>query len=215
MAKVKFPKKVEIGGYLVEVVHPYVFEDNTNLYGNFCSGTMTVFISGEENIDNQTLFGIFLHEFIHAIDSVYLGFVLSEDMVDSIARGLLQVFRTNDLNYLDITIDDVPDSLMIGGLVYNIIYPHVFIDHEFENTLSYVPKDLKEIRMADTFNNQEVADVTIRCGLLVGILYSIIEEYHGNSEERLPKGALIPLANGLYQFIKNTKLEERIKRWLN
>lgn len=214
MAKIRFPKKVEIGGFDVKVEYPSIYRDNESLSGNFNSATMSVKILEDPDIDDQVVVETFFHEFVHAVDYIYLGLVLSEDMTDSIARGLLSIFRFNDLDFLNITAYNMPESVMIGSSIYKIAFPYKFIDTGFENTVSYVPSNKCEIRLTDALHNFDVDDQVLRAGLIIGMVYAIIDEFHGSSEDRLPEGILAPLSNGLYQFIRNAKVEERITKWL-
>jgi hypothetical protein len=105
----KIPKRIKIGGCTYRVIMPYVFRDNESCLVGMCDTSLqeikiaTVNQYGEKRHE-EALEHTLMHEILHAVDFVYgceIGNKGSEceDIIDQLARGLLQVIRDNRLNF--------------------------------------------------------------------------------------------------------------------
>ena len=105
---VKIPGSIKVGGRNYEIICPYIFRDSQSvLYGLHDPSGQTIKIStkDEHGCDRhpESITHTFLHEILHAIDSVYFGGKLTvwehgEDAIDQLAEGLLYIFNDNDLD---------------------------------------------------------------------------------------------------------------------
>ena len=98
----KIPKKIKVGGLEYKVLQGYAFKE-TELMGQVSHSQTEIRLN---NIDpygvqypNQKKEECFVHEIIHAIDSVYNNNSLEEKTVDRLSQGLYQVLKDNKLYF--------------------------------------------------------------------------------------------------------------------
>ena len=103
----RIPKSLRIGGRTYRVIYPHSFDDMPKPLLGLCDNSKQVIrVSGLDSsgatLCDEAIVQTFLHEVIHAIDYVYGGAQVqrldnSEDIVDALAEGILQVFRDNKI----------------------------------------------------------------------------------------------------------------------
>lgn len=101
---INIPKTLKVGAHQYNVVFPYQFTERVDICGLCDDKLRRILVSeidgnGERRPDSDIL-GIFFHEVIHAIDSVYCGFQIGTEcgrdmLTESIAQGLAQVYIDN------------------------------------------------------------------------------------------------------------------------
>jgi hypothetical protein len=105
----KMPKTLRVGGRTYRVIYPHSFDDMPKPLLGLCDNSKQVIrVSGRDSsggtlCDEATL-QTFLHEVLHAIDYVYGGAQVnrlenSEEIIDALAEGIMQVFRDNKLDF--------------------------------------------------------------------------------------------------------------------
>jgi len=91
-------KSIKIGGFKYKIIHDYKFVerfdrsahcDNTSHEIRIGLGDM----SGRYKIDAKLQF--IMHEVLHAIDHIYNGTKLDEDIIQRLSQGMFQVMMDN------------------------------------------------------------------------------------------------------------------------
>ena len=98
----KIPKKLKIGGYIYEVIYPYIFKERTDRFGFTDVVHKKIYLrekdDGGEKFSESYLFEMLLHEILHAIDNTYnAGTEIDEEKIIRINKGLYQVLKDNNL----------------------------------------------------------------------------------------------------------------------
>ncbi len=96
----KIPNQVKVGGKHYQISYPYLFAEREDRLGQTNNHTNKIFIadqSGNKPIAIENIEETFFHEIIHAIDWVYNGGQLEEEVVSRLSEGLYQVLSDNNL----------------------------------------------------------------------------------------------------------------------
>ena len=216
MANLRLPKKVNVGGVAYKIVYPYDFVDDRSLLG-LCEWLEdTILLSGNmagKPIDKQTVIHTFIHELLHAIDFVYFGgeFVTEESdnyLIDTLAMGLLQVFRDNAIDLNSVT---MPEYIRIGGFDFKIIYPYDFLT---EGTLISTKVVNPSIKIAGGAIGIELTASVVKRQLLGGIIRAIGYVY-GISPKLYNEITTPQMAAGVFQVFTGIDMEGLIDKWIN
>lgn len=124
----ELPEIVYVGAVPYKVIFPFKFDVNPYDYiGLHCPYIAEIRISdisvGGRPICEQTLKETFLHEIVHAVDSIYCGGILEEDTVAKTSFNLFQILCENDFT------KDL-DKVKIGAFIFNIKTDCVFSDND-------------------------------------------------------------------------------------
>ena len=96
----KIPKKLKVGGRVFRIKHlHHSKEENWGLI-KYNSSEILLYRYGLkplEKMSKQNMEQTFIHELLHAIDSVYNSFGLGEKTTSRLAEGLYQVLKDNKL----------------------------------------------------------------------------------------------------------------------
>jgi len=96
----KIPAQIKIGGHIYQVVYPYVFKERFDRAGSTDGDACRILISNKCDgleMPQSRIEEIFIHEVLHAVDSIYNGGKLEEEDVKRLAEGLYQVLSDNNL----------------------------------------------------------------------------------------------------------------------
>jgi hypothetical protein len=217
MKEISLPKKIRVGGFIYDVIYPYVFNTTTNDIKGIHSTTsstikITKFANDKIIRSKEKIMETFLHEVIHAIDASYLGGRLEEDDVAAIAFGIFDVIRNNKFFIMK---EKIPKKFRVGGFVYSVIHNFKFTDSTTNDIFS-VEYDLLEIRFATIVDNEPHSLEFIRFLFLLGELYAIFNNYNvkffENAEDKLQ--LMHAFCSGVKQVFEDNKLEECIRRVL-
>ena len=105
----KIPKTLKVGGRTYTIVYPYKFDTSERVQLGFHEPFLQEIKLADINsngrkFNDQSVMHTFIHEVIHAIDTVYNNNRIQElgdkgeEIIDQLAEGLLQVVRDNDLD---------------------------------------------------------------------------------------------------------------------
>ncbi len=96
----KIPNQVKVGGMKYKVLKKYKFIE-TELAGQTIHTQneikLNYFNMNNQRFNQQKIDECFIHEIIHAIDCVYNGDKLQEEVVDRLSQGIYQVFTDNKI----------------------------------------------------------------------------------------------------------------------
>lgn len=96
----KLPKTVRVGAHEYDVVYPHTFKEVDGYMGLHDGLIRQILIADKDFCGNKRkltdIQKTFLHEVLHAVDTVYLKGRIGEEgdeekIIDSLAEGLLQV----------------------------------------------------------------------------------------------------------------------------
>ena len=217
MKEISLPKKIRVGGFIYDIIYPYVFNTTTNeMKGIHCTTSSTIKIAKFANDkiirSKEKIMETFLHETIHAIDTSYLGGRLEEDDIAAITYGIFDAIRNNKFFIMK---DKVPKKFRVGGFVYSVISNFKFIDSITDDIFS-VEYDLLEIRFSTKGENEHHSLEFIRFLVLLGQLYAIFHNYNvkffENEDDKLH--LMHSFCSGVKQAFEDNKLEECIRRVL-
>jgi hypothetical protein len=92
-------KEIKIGGHIFKVLCPYTFKESIATKGQCDSDLNEIRLKAIDgcgnNLAKSTLEVIFIHEILHAVDTVYNNDSLSGDAINHLAEGLYQVLKDN------------------------------------------------------------------------------------------------------------------------
>ena len=102
----KIKERIKIGGHIFRVEFPYSFMERTDLSGQCDVPLLTIRIAdvdgGGNRIPETRILQAFMHELIHAVDSIYCARRIRdktiddpERVIDALAEGLVQVLLEN------------------------------------------------------------------------------------------------------------------------
>jgi hypothetical protein len=146
------PAKVRVSCVDYDVIYPYTFSHASNsqkkLLGLHSPSEARIYMAEKYNgdiIPTGTLHRIFLHELIHAIDTIYVGGIVAslkdtEGMIDGIAEGFYQIICDNNLDFCNNW--KMPSKVKVGGVSYKVEKDYIFRDTEEEvsATLDHIHK---------------------------------------------------------------------------
>ena len=198
----KIPKKIKIGGHVYTVEFPHKFKDLDDRFAQHSYNHLSILITDTaydgDKRDDQWIVTSLLHEVIHAIDSIYIHKVLTEEYVEAMSFGLLQVFRDNKSTF-DILSNTkwIPKKLNILGYIYKIKYPYVFSEDE---SVFFVLKNSScEVLIDD--GQGKIHKSVLKCAMLDCIITAI--EYI--NKFNLDNIVETSLAQGLYQVLVDNR----------
>ena len=94
----KIPDKVKVGGKDYKIVWNDELLTNEGFNGLACHRELIIYlckIYRGDKLAKSNIEEVFLHEIIHAVDTVYNNHSLDEDTVDRLSQGLYQVLKDN------------------------------------------------------------------------------------------------------------------------
>ena len=97
----KIPKKIKIGGHMVTIRKMRQLQEPETIGQAFNSEDRIDLATHSEGkpISEAMRAVVLLHEIVHHINWVYCGARLSEEDIQAIGEGLLQVLRDNNLDF--------------------------------------------------------------------------------------------------------------------
>ena len=201
----RIPKKIKIGYHTYNVTYPFEFKDEDNLLGLHCGISGTIRVSKHKN--DQILRETLLHEVFHGIDAVYLGDVLSEEVITKISKAWFQVIKDNNL-YTD-NLEKFAKTIKIGPFKYKIL-----LDYEFNDTVTSLAGICDHEKLLIKIASKDrMDDYSPECmkAILCFTVFSAIKYCYCIEDETLEKIPDRVLGAGIYQVLRDNKLEELIK----
>ena len=202
------PKKVKIGCFDYKVVFPFKFDGcNSDCLG-LCKNVETTIYISNNNIAKQKVVVVFLHEIIHAIDSVYFHSIFSEKIIERLAETIYLLVLDNNIRFIDDKY--IPKKIRIGGLFYNVIHPSDFQGFE-DGTNSLGKHDKLTIHINRSRNN---GDRYIKSTFIYQIIHALINVYEiddMSDDGTFAGDSIYLLSNVIYQIFLDNNLEKVIK----
>lgn len=219
---VKIPKKLKVGGQVLDVVFPWVFKEDDAMVGLHENRECVIKVAGTyrgEQIPEARIKQTFIHETIHAIDFYYLCHILTgdESVIDRFASGWFNVIMNNDLN-LRSNKFELPKVLKVQDYLYEVVYPYEYLDM-YPAPLFSVDTNMCVVRFShehlkcsmDILKMNLVHSLNVIINCENDILATSKLANNGNIEA-LPKDVVIELlSNGLFQVIVDNDLEKVIR----
>lgn len=203
--KFKLPDKLKIGGFDYKVILKDRLKDNEKDIGLCICDSLEILIArynaGYEYSPSKIIQTL-LHEIFHAIDFVYCDEQLEESAVRKLETLWFAVLVDNNLY---INSNKFPNSIKILGQTYTIDYLHKY-ENGMESTLisARIP-DLKIL-----IDKNKVHDDIIKMRLLFCVTGILLSEVDFKEDEEF---STLAFSQGLYQVLKDNKLEAFIHRW--
>lgn len=219
MKKLRLPKKVKIGHVEYKIIYPYIFEysDTKECTGLHTPSNCTIKISREASDgrkrNNIRVLETFMHEILHAIDSVYMNDIFEENHVSRFSTCLTNFFLDNP--HWNISENTIPDYLEIGPYIYTIKYP--YNDDDFPD-ISYLGDNTGCIYyLKGSWHNNDINIDLVKANLMVLVLTSIDYEYVicAHEEEEVLEEVRETFAKGIIQVFKDNKLNKLINKQRN
>ena len=97
------PKKLKIGGHIYDVIYPYHYTERGDQFGDYDPIQKRIRIDDRDSYSHEirTESGVavtFLHEILHACDSITGNKVFTDEKVcEGISEALFQILRDNKL----------------------------------------------------------------------------------------------------------------------
>jgi len=205
----RIPKKIKVGPMRYKVLYPHTFIEDSSYFGlhDGCSSIIKISDTENDTIRNPLcIVETLLHECIHAIDFVFVGQKLEEKTVEKFSEHLLQVFVDNDINLYDN--DIMPETVIVSGFTYKVIFPHTFVDTA-DDIASSINRPKLKFYISGEENGEIHSNMFIKMNLFYMILCSILRLNCFNGGEI--DFDLKTLSVGLLQVFVENKLTELIK----
>lgn len=203
------PKEVKIGGskYKVKLINTFI-EQSKNLLGLSCVPQKEIIISKvfNDNIrDIRKIHESFLHECLHMVEFEW-NLDIDHPVLTQLSVGLYQVLVDNDLQFYKNT---VIKSIKVGGFRYKVIYPYTFVDTGITVQAFNPDSDSLEVKVTDIDYTGSKCSVEYVKQVLFGcIMYLINLTYNGEHWGDIEDNDLYTYSRGIYQLIKDNKLNE-------
>lgn len=95
----------------------------------------------------------------------------------------------------------IPKELKVGGRVYKVLYPHVFVETNFYGLANHVSNTISIAARGE--GGESVANENIEQTFLHELLHCVDVVYNNHD---LTEDVVTRLAEGLYQVLKDNKL---------
>lgn len=214
-SKLKFPKKLVVGGMTYKVKYPYAFVDSSEYLGLHSGIGGWIRVGNHKGRapgprDNQAVITVFLHEMLHAVDAVYGGEVLTEEEIDIFTRAIYQVLADNDLM---LTVSEMPTNVRICGADFAVINEYDYED--MPDATSHVDFDTYEMFIGKELNGIKFCEQFKKITFMYTLAHSILYMYMDNKgvRELTDKISIRSFSHGLYQVLRDNKIEELFKEW--
>jgi len=204
---IKFPKSIKVGGVTYNIILKDLNRDLTGVSG-LCKSPRAMIIIDEKNSD-QSLVEIFLHEIIHAIDFVYCGYILKELCVEKFTNALFQLIKNND----DFINGIIPESVMISGFKYDVVYPYDFDDIFEEDNISNLMTTCCDnndcfILLGDKLLGYDINKDIQVINFIYSMILAVIYRHSITEEDFNYELYLTQFANGIYQVFKDINIKK-------
>ncbi len=197
------PKKIKIGGFDYEIIFVERFVDNNDMNVGLCLSPRTcIYISEyskEYKLVKPKIIQTLLHEIFHAIDNIYCNSIFREEDVVLLESLWFHVLADNDLH---ISSEKMPSSIRVLGHTYEIIHNY---DFELDNSNSVGSCTNFFENKIYMSNNMDEGHIKVQ------ILSCITEIFINNGffNDNFPH---LPFSQGLYQVLKDNKLDVFIRK---
>ena len=218
--KVKFPKKIKVGGLIYTILYPHVFIDQPTYVGLHNGVASKIRIANtyqEYKRENQIMIETYLHELLHAVDFVYCGDTIDENILAVCARAWLQVLQDNELFLHS---DKIPKKVKIGCFIYKVKYPHSSVESN-KTVVASTSNDKLIISLDNNDGAEAFSPQFLKVALVNGISSAITCIYFNNSEnsnngenEDILKLKRTNFSHGLYQVLVDNKVDILIKKYM-
>ncbi|MBU0963287.1 MAG: hypothetical protein KKD48_05265 [Nanoarchaeota archaeon] len=204
--KSKIPKKIRVGGIDYTITLKNKFLDDDEHWGvckNDLAEIVLITDNDGEKIAGCTLLSNLFYELCHAIDRVYCGQTMSEANIEKISTFWFQMLSDN---YFFIENRTFPDKIRIIGMNYDVITNYKFDCVNSKPDIGIRIGTLEIRCSGDEDVNKEV--------LKRDLIMCITKQLVGNglfSDEEKEEFRMESFCSGLYQVLKDTKLNNLIK----
>lgn len=207
--KLRLPKKIKVGGtvYTIEVID---YDGDCADYAGMHEGLISR-IRLTHSIDGipkkePIILEVLLHEIIHAVDFVYMGYILSEEVVEKLTSNLFQVLSDNDLKLFD---KRYPNKINIGGFKYK-----VSINYKAESVSNDgAVRILHPLLKYNVGIIKNYSQDYLKTRFLEGILGVVTKNEGFFNDKEMETLKLPVMAAGLYQVFKESSLDRMIREW--
>jgi len=211
---ISLPKKLKVGGHVYKVKTLKYFKDQRDLVGLHSEHDRVITVaiqysSLDRNI--QQLLETLLHESIHAIDSVYCERSFSETIVEKLSEALYCVLAANDLF---LGTNKVIERINILGTMFKIIHPYEFETMVEEGSCSTTAYNECEFRIADRIEDISISRTNLE-ECIIRMVCGVIVSSSWFSEVDLENFKIFAFSQGLYQFLKENKFDELVRKCYN
>ena len=200
----KIPKKIRVGGIDYKIIIKERFKDDADTWGG-CKNDLAkielVTMNDSKKLANCIFLSNLFHELCHAIDGVYCGQSMSENVIEKIETFWFQILSDNNLF---IGKEGLPNKIRIQGRSYKVITNHKFDCVDGNPSVSISLSDLK-IKCVGGINKE-----VLKRNLIVCIMMHIVGSNLFSDEER-NEILIESFCSGLYQVLKDTKLNDLIR----
>lgn len=209
MKRLRLPKSVKVGGVDYEVVRSNSNEDNLKYIGLHSGERSRLKISNYSRgikLADQKILEIFLHECMHALDSVFLGMELKEHTVGKLSYAWFQVLSDNDLKIHDIK---YPKKVRYGGFTYDIEINYL-VDDTLNEEGPYITNSISNVIKLGIVDNY--SHDYLKVCFIESIMHCILNKVVF-TEKEIKSVNVYSFSNGLYQLFKDNKIDLLIREW--
>jgi len=134
------PEKVKVGSVYYDIIFPYLFNEDSAYVGLHEHDSLTIKLGimspshQSEYLPKQRIYQYFLHEVIHAVDSIFCDCLLTEAEVEALSMAWHAILIENNINICK-NINIMPKRLKIFSLYYDIQFTE-FKDTEDQSICS-------------------------------------------------------------------------------
>lgn len=212
----KMFKSLNVGGYVYDLDYPYDFDEISSIDG-VCRGlSQTIRVCDRIKVDDQYMLEVLLHESFHAVDYVFLGEIMTEEMVTLLSRAWLQVLADNRelLKFYHpkpVKPDElhVPEKVKVGAYNIKVVYPYEF--QQVDNSLGSINVDQCCIRLPGVYRGFGLSPDCVLTTLVYLINLAILDYYFTSDYEYPDQFNLQPFSNGLYLLFKHNNFERMVQ----
>ena len=200
----ELPKKLKIGGFNYDIKLVERFDDAAGKIGLCRNGANELYASIynlEARNSDSKIIQILLHEILHAVDYVYCNNRFTEEGIVDLESIWFTVLAENDL-YISYD-NKYPESIRVLGQTYNITYDYDFEFNNIEGIGTRVKFPELEIYCSGGLHKRHKKMQILSC-----IMQIFLNE--GYFDDEVP---ILPFVQGLYQVLRDNKLDRFIRRY--
>jgi hypothetical protein len=207
------PETLKVGAVNYKVIFPYLFDEDSAYVGLHEYETLTIKLGimspshQSQYLPKQKIYQYFLHEIMHAIDSIFCDCILTESEVDKLSMAWHSILTESSVNIRKNS-NVIPKHIKIFSLYYDVKYLN-FKDIEDQSICS---SNCCTIEMSKDVENVEPQLQKMLLVYMINCLIDRIFEMRFTYEKNEDLNKVFRcFSSGLYQVLYENDLESMFR----